>query len=125
MGEVGDLSKLILAKENQRDIQDLDSKLKHELADCLWSVIVLTDAYDVNLEEAFAQTMDDIEEKLKWESQNETLPRLRSQNPGSFPKSEEFMGGLQANRLLMSPPPPMVMTGFPGKSRTLTLGRAN
>lgn len=67
--EVGDLSKLILAKENQRDIQDLDSKLKHELADCLWSVIVLTDAYDVNLEEAFAQTMDDIEEKLKWESQ--------------------------------------------------------
>lgn len=69
VGEVGDLSKLILAKENQRDIQDLDSKLKHELADCLWSVIVLTDAYDVNLEEAFAQTMDDIEEKLKWESQ--------------------------------------------------------
>ncbi len=36
---------------------DLDSKVAHELADCLWSVLTLADSYDVDLGHAFTSTM--------------------------------------------------------------------
>jgi NTP pyrophosphatase (non-canonical NTP hydrolase) len=61
IGDVGDLAKLILAKEGVRDIADANDKLAHELADCLWSVLVLAALYDVDLEHAFVETMDEIE----------------------------------------------------------------
>lgn len=64
VGDVGDLSKLVQAKNGVRDIQNVDEKLKHELADCLWSVIVIADAYDIDLEQSFVQTMDRLEVKL-------------------------------------------------------------
>ena len=64
VGDVGDLSKLILAKEGRRDIQDVDAKLAHELSDCLWSIIVLADKYDVNLEQSFLKTMDELDGRL-------------------------------------------------------------
>lgn len=38
--------------------------MAHELADCLWSVMVLADAYDVDLEDAFLRTMRDLNEHL-------------------------------------------------------------
>ncbi|MFC1959731.1 MazG nucleotide pyrophosphohydrolase domain-containing protein [Chloroflexota bacterium] len=60
VGDVGDLAKLVAAKEGVRIMPDVDDKLAHELADCLWSVIVLAAAYDVDLEAAFVQTMDDL-----------------------------------------------------------------
>ncbi len=41
VGEVGDLTKLIVAVNGKRNIPDSKAKLEHELADCLWSVIVL------------------------------------------------------------------------------------
>jgi NTP pyrophosphatase (non-canonical NTP hydrolase) len=64
VGDVGDLSKLIQAKSGTRNISNVDEKLKHELADCLWSVIAIADAYDVDLEKSFTETMDKLEEKL-------------------------------------------------------------
>lgn len=64
VGDVGDLMKLVMAKDGIREIDDVDEKLAHELADCLWSVLVLSDRYDVNIEQAFAKTMDQLEEKL-------------------------------------------------------------
>jgi hypothetical protein len=39
VGDVGDLMKLVMAKEGAREIQDVDEKLQHELAACLWSVL--------------------------------------------------------------------------------------
>jgi NTP pyrophosphatase (non-canonical NTP hydrolase) len=45
VGDVGDLTKLVVAMEGKRDIPDAESKLAHELADCLWSVIVLADVH--------------------------------------------------------------------------------
>ena len=36
----------------------------HELADCLWSVLTLADAYDVDLAGAFTATMDELDEVL-------------------------------------------------------------
>ncbi len=61
VGDVGDLMKLIQAKEGVRAIPDADGKLAHELADCLWSVMTLAHLYDVDLEAAFNATMDEIE----------------------------------------------------------------
>jgi NTP pyrophosphatase (non-canonical NTP hydrolase) len=64
VGDVGDLAKLVLAAGGVRHIPDARQKLAHELADCLWSVIVLADALDVDLELAFLQTMDELERRI-------------------------------------------------------------
>jgi NTP pyrophosphatase (non-canonical NTP hydrolase) len=64
VGDVGDLAKLVQGKEGVRARDDLDAALAHELADCLWSVMVLADAYEVDLESAFLQTMDALSKQL-------------------------------------------------------------
>ncbi|MHA2270458.1 MAG: MazG nucleotide pyrophosphohydrolase domain-containing protein [Candidatus Hodarchaeales archaeon] len=61
VGDIGDLMKLIQAQNKIRDIPDYTEKLKHELADCLWSLIVLANLYEINLEEAFIRTMRELE----------------------------------------------------------------
>ncbi len=61
VGDVGDLAKLVQAMNGVRDIPDAKGKLGHELADCLWSVIVLAQAHEVDLEAAFLKTMDELE----------------------------------------------------------------
>jgi NTP pyrophosphatase (non-canonical NTP hydrolase) len=58
IGDVGDLVKLVQAKNGVRAIANVDEKLAHELADCLWSIIVLADAYGIDLERDFSQKMD-------------------------------------------------------------------
>jgi NTP pyrophosphatase (non-canonical NTP hydrolase) len=64
MGDVGDLQKLIMAKENLRDIEDVDTKLAHELADCLWSIMVIANYYGIDLEKEFKNTMSHIAERI-------------------------------------------------------------
>lgn len=65
VGDVGALMTLVMAKEGRREGPvNLDAKLAHELADCLWSVLVLADAYGVDLGQAFVVTMDGLEAKL-------------------------------------------------------------
>lgn len=64
VGDVGDLAKLVQAKAGVRRIDDLDAKLAHELADCLWSVLTLARTFDVDLAAAFAATMDELEAGL-------------------------------------------------------------
>ncbi len=66
VGDVGDLMKLVMAKEGLRPAKakNLDAALAHELADCLWSVLLLAEAYAVKLEPAFLTTMRDLEQKL-------------------------------------------------------------
>jgi NTP pyrophosphatase (non-canonical NTP hydrolase) len=58
VGDVGDLAKLVMAHGGVRDIPDAEAKLAHELADCLWSILVLAHLYNVDLEREFLQTMD-------------------------------------------------------------------
>jgi NTP pyrophosphatase (non-canonical NTP hydrolase) len=65
VGDVGDLMKLVMAQAGARPIADADRKLAHELSDCLWSVLVLAQAYGVDLEKEFLHTMDGLEEKLR------------------------------------------------------------
>jgi predicted kinase/NTP pyrophosphatase (non-canonical NTP hydrolase) len=60
VGDVGDLAKLVMAAEGARDMPGGRAALEHELADCLWSVLVLARRYDVDLEAAFTRTMDEL-----------------------------------------------------------------
>ena len=64
VGDVGDLMKLVMAKQGLRPAADLDRKLAHELSDCLWSVLVLAKLYDVDLDQEFLATMSGIEQEL-------------------------------------------------------------
>lgn len=61
VGDVGDLMKLVMARHGIRDIPDASEKLAHELADCLWAVLVLSEIYGVDLERAFLTMMDNLE----------------------------------------------------------------
>jgi NTP pyrophosphatase (non-canonical NTP hydrolase) len=64
MGDVGDLAKLVMAQAGLRPIPQADQKLAHELADCLWSILVLAQMYGVDLEQAFLKTMDELEQSI-------------------------------------------------------------
>jgi len=64
VGDVGDLAKLVTATGGVRHVPDAEKKLAHELADCLWSILVLADRLDVDLEAAFLETMDQLERQI-------------------------------------------------------------
>jgi NTP pyrophosphatase (non-canonical NTP hydrolase) len=64
VGDVGDLSKIIMAKHGLRAMDDVDNKLAHELSDCLWSILVLASKYEINLSKEFMKTMDDLDRKI-------------------------------------------------------------
>lgn len=64
MGDVGDLMKLVMAKDGVREIENMDEKLGHELSDCLWSIFVLANNYGVDLEKTFLETMSELEIRI-------------------------------------------------------------
>jgi NTP pyrophosphatase (non-canonical NTP hydrolase) len=66
VGDVGDLAKLVMAAEGARsDVDETRAALEHELADCLWAVLVLAHRYDVDLAAAYEDAMDGMEQRLK------------------------------------------------------------
>jgi NTP pyrophosphatase (non-canonical NTP hydrolase) len=69
VGDVGDLSKIIMAKHGLRDMDNVDEELAHELSDCLWSVLVLASKYNIDLASEFMKTMDGLEERIAGEAQ--------------------------------------------------------
>jgi NTP pyrophosphatase (non-canonical NTP hydrolase) len=64
VGDVGDLAKLVVAENGKRNIENSKEKLAHELSDCLWSLIVLAHAHEVDLETSFLNTMDELQRYL-------------------------------------------------------------
>ncbi len=64
VSDVGDLGRLILAKEGFRDMPDLEKNLKHELAEILWAVLVFSKQYNIDLTGAFVEEMDRLEKTL-------------------------------------------------------------
>jgi NTP pyrophosphatase (non-canonical NTP hydrolase) len=71
VGDVGDLMKLVMAKEGVRKIPGVDQKLAHELSDCLWSLFVLADTYNIDMEKTFLQTMAELEQRIHSEMGNQ------------------------------------------------------
>jgi NTP pyrophosphatase (non-canonical NTP hydrolase) len=72
MGDIGDLHKLLMAKNNKRSYKGkdmtLDQAIEHEMADIVWSILVLAKMHNVDIDKAFSDTMTklktDIEKKL-------------------------------------------------------------
>jgi hypothetical protein len=58
VGDVGDLAKLVMADAGTRDIPGHRDQLGHELADCLWSVLVIAARSGVDLAAEFDACMD-------------------------------------------------------------------
>ena len=66
-GMGGDLMKLIMAKEGSRHIDDVDEKIKRELADCLWCIFNLADRYGIDMESDFMVKMDELDKRISAE----------------------------------------------------------
>jgi NTP pyrophosphatase (non-canonical NTP hydrolase) len=64
VGDVGDLTKLVQAHEGIRVLEGGRDALEHELADVLWSLLVIADRCGVDLAAAFVRTMDELEGAL-------------------------------------------------------------
>ncbi|MBO8193062.1 nucleotide pyrophosphohydrolase [Streptomyces oryzae] len=75
MGDVGDLAKLVMAEEGAREVPGGRQALEHELADCLWSVLILAHRYGVDLESAFRRTMAELGETLSARLAEDEQPR--------------------------------------------------
>jgi NTP pyrophosphatase (non-canonical NTP hydrolase) len=69
VGDVGELMQYVVANEGKRDKEDKEAKLAYELSDCLWSILVLANKYNIDLEKAFNNNMaileKDIENRLR------------------------------------------------------------
>ena len=63
-GDVNNLVKLVMAEHGQRVIANSKEKLDAQLAHCLWSVVVLANMHNVNLENSFMEAMDRLENHL-------------------------------------------------------------
>jgi NTP pyrophosphatase (non-canonical NTP hydrolase) len=64
-GDVGDLAKLVMAQEGAREMPGGREALGHELADCLWSVLVLASAYGIDLAAQFHHTMNELSTAIR------------------------------------------------------------
>lgn len=62
--DVGALAKLVMARDGLRENDDLDNRLAHELADCLWSILILANECGIDLESSFTTTMDQLEASI-------------------------------------------------------------
>jgi len=68
VGDIGDLSKLVMAKHGlRRGPDDVDEALAHELSDCLWSIMVIADELNIDLEAAFTKTMTELHARIEKE----------------------------------------------------------
>lgn len=67
VGDVGDLSKLIMSKNGYRDFPDLDNNLKHELVDILWALFVIASELGIDINQEADQWFNIMNEKINLE----------------------------------------------------------
>lgn len=70
VSDVGDLAKLAMAADGAREMAGGPAAIGHELADCLWSVLVLARRHGVDLAQQFQQMTDDLEAVLTLQLKN-------------------------------------------------------
>lgn len=58
VGDIGDLAKLVMADAGTRDIPGHREQLGHELADCLWAVLVIAARSGADLGAEFDADME-------------------------------------------------------------------
>lgn len=64
VGDVGDLMKVVMTKENLRDDPNANVKLGSELADCLNDILVLANYYGVDLAKELEAKHEAIEKRI-------------------------------------------------------------
>lgn len=62
--DAGDLMRIAMAKEGLRDMADVDERLSEQLSDCLWSILIIVQKYNIDIEKTFLKSMDKIEKRL-------------------------------------------------------------
>lgn len=67
VSDVGDLGRLVLAKEGYRSVPDVEGHLHHELAEILWATLLLGKSYGIDVEKAFHAEMDRVEKAIEKE----------------------------------------------------------
>ena len=63
-GDVNNLVKLVMAQHGKLEVANSQEKLGSTLSHCLWSVIVLAELHNVDLEQSFMEAMDRLENHL-------------------------------------------------------------
>lgn len=66
-GDIGDLNKTLMALHNLRNggtEEELRSELSHELADCLWSILLISNLANIDLEQTYIESMAKLNQKL-------------------------------------------------------------
>lgn len=88
-GDVGMLMKLVMMKEGRRSSRhkNLDAALAHELADCLWSVLILAASYDIELEGAYERMTSELERELTPKRRTKTARTSRARPGLPAPRS--------------------------------------
>jgi hypothetical protein len=64
VGDIGDLAKLVMADAGTRDIPSHREQLGHELADCLWAILVIAARSGVNLAAEFDACMEMLDDAI-------------------------------------------------------------
>ena len=65
VGDVGNLTRLVMAKNNFRTIQNINEELKHELVDCLWALIIISEELHIDLEKEYFEKMKKFKKIIK------------------------------------------------------------
>lgn len=60
MTDFGELVEQIMAKERYRDGENIDKKIEHELADCLWAILMIAKHLNIDLEKSYLQMIKDV-----------------------------------------------------------------
>lgn len=77
--DVGHIGRLLLAHDGTWDIEgDPRDQLQHKLAESMWWTFVLADRLDIDIDDAYAQTMDRIRTGLE-----ATIARTDPTGPGT------------------------------------------
>lgn len=63
-GDTSVLSKLLLIKEGYLEGEGNEEKIKHEVFDCLWSILVIADELGIDLEKDFPKQAEILEAKI-------------------------------------------------------------
>lgn len=62
--DVGDVLRLVMAVTGRRDIANAEARLPGEMADCLWSLLVIAEELQIDLEKAFLDTIAEISSQI-------------------------------------------------------------
>lgn len=88
--DVGEISKIFMTQKQVEEKSEDQETLKNELADSLWMLMVLAQKNKINLEEAFFDAMDKVEEQLKPIVENSQTEDAAEDQKKNLTESQNF-----------------------------------